>query len=249
MSDLYGTMEMCYLNWKVPTRDEFWLKYEVPTWGSKAYCKAVRGWSELDLVQIVVAGMPMFWKAFNIMFVALPKLMLWYYTSRAGTTFLMETSSIEDLIVNSIALTFILSIDEYICENFTTQMTRTLLDKLEGYEVVDTSEEEKYTDLQSYKVVEEEARLTSWGLKDVLALMPSRLLFTLAMTAYFVDSYYRQHCQRGHDGEWISQEMYGPVDISYNVFNFAFPAWFPFKKSAEPFWTPAIMGQAGQAEL
>eukprot|EP00913_Durusdinium_trenchii_P002920 g2707.t1 len=68
----------------------------------------------LDSIDLKIAGMPLMWKVINAVCILLPKILVWKLTVQTGITFLMETASISDLVVNSIALTFILSIDEMI---------------------------------------------------------------------------------------------------------------------------------------
>ncbi|CAJ1388092.1 unnamed protein product [Effrenium voratum] len=77
--------------------------------------------------------MPLAWKVINAVLILLPKMLVWKLTVQTGVVFLMETASISDLVVNSIALTFILSIDEMICETLTSQSTLSMLARCKDY--------------------------------------------------------------------------------------------------------------------
>jgi hypothetical protein len=240
MNDLFSTIQCVYLNYYVPTSNESWLVYKEPHWAPPEYAKAVHDWSELDLVRIRIAGIPMKWKIINYAFVAFPKFALWLATANAGTNFLMETSTIENLIINSIALTFILSIDELICENFTSPVTLYLLDRLDPFPLYDDSEDEHLTDADHVaKVMEEQQwRWHFWELIwDVLALIPVRLVMTVFLTVWFVGLYYVKHCQLDDDNAWVSDSMFLPKLPEYSLLTFWFPSLFPLETESKPFWT------------
>ncbi|CAE7711400.1 NITA [Symbiodinium sp. CCMP2592] len=116
--DLAGSWDMLDLLWCVPADSERWI---VPTAGQKpqeeeigvsqAYTDAaLHEMIELDFVQFRVAGMPLHWKLFNLFCLLCPKIYLWLLTVDIGIVFLMETSEIEDMIINCVALGFILQI-------------------------------------------------------------------------------------------------------------------------------------------
>merc|ERR1719231_1677099 len=94
--------------------------------------------------------------------------MLWKLTADSGILFLMETPAIQDLIVNSTALAFILNIDELLFATITTEKTRYMLSNLEGFEI-------KNMDVGSHR--------NSWcqWLQDQLAKIPMRLFVVTGM--------------------------------------------------------------------
>merc|ERR1719161_2717950 len=94
----------------------------------------------LDRVHLKIAGMPLSWKIINAMFVLLPKLLIFKITAETGTNFLMETAGIDDLIVNSVALGFILNIDEMLFDHIMTWEERKMLDEVEDFVPYDLSE-------------------------------------------------------------------------------------------------------------
>merc|ERR1719181_1654049 len=80
--------------------------------------------------------MPLCWKIINLLVIVLPKAMLWKLTADSGILFLMETPAIQDLIVNSTALTFILSIDELLFATITTAKTRYMMGELQAFKML-----------------------------------------------------------------------------------------------------------------
>lgn len=132
-SDLAGSMELGALLWHVPTDGEPWMHYEVPDLNLKS--KRKHGWSELDHLRFQVAGMPLFWKLASVFWLLLPKVYIWLLTVDIGVVFLMETAKIEDMIVNSVALAFILSIDELIFESLMPTMAKHMIERVDDFTV------------------------------------------------------------------------------------------------------------------
>merc|ERR1712216_734734 len=95
----------------VPTRNDPWIAARPDA----ERTMKVHNW--LREVQVQARGMSMGWKIWNFVFVCLPKIILWWLTASYGTSFLMETSSIDGIIVNSVALGFLLTFDELITDN------------------------------------------------------------------------------------------------------------------------------------
>eukprot|EP00933_Yihiella_yeosuensis_P025476 TRINITY_DN19776_c0_g1_i1.p1 TRINITY_DN19776_c0_g1~~TRINITY_DN19776_c0_g1_i1.p1 ORF type:complete len:442 (-),score=84.88 TRINITY_DN19776_c0_g1_i1:489-1814(-) len=237
MSDLYGSISIAKLFLKSPTNGDLWIDYQVPTWGTKAYIKEVLSLSEMDLVKLKVAGMPLFWKVVNTLFILMPKLMLWLVTAQAGILFLMESSGIDDIVVNSVALAFILQIDEMLCETLMSETTKCIMDKLEDYETHQEKEkEDELTDSTCIKKYSEE-QYGCWGLKEFSKLVPVELLTVIGLTAFFVHNYYHTHCVKNEAGGWVSKDMYLPKGLDFTFWNAFFPAWFPVESESEPFWT------------
>eukprot|EP00439_Symbiodinium_sp_Y106_P052443 s7_g7.t1 len=87
--------EMANLLWHVPSEDEPWVTFREG--------RPMRGprheW--LDMISVRIAGMNRLWKAACAVIVLLPKCFLCVYSAKAGVVFLMETSDIDTIIVNS----------------------------------------------------------------------------------------------------------------------------------------------------
>jgi len=115
MNELYVTLGLLRLLWCLPSSDDKWVRFRPPEWDAdKSRAKQIFGWTELDLVKFGVAGLPVYWKVINFVVVFIPKMCLWTVLVSSGFHFLMETSGIVDVIMNSMALTFILSLDELV---------------------------------------------------------------------------------------------------------------------------------------
>ena len=56
-------------------------------------------------------------------------MVLWIMTASTGVTFLMETGGIDDIIVNSVALGFLLQLDETITDAMMSSEVNDLLDE------------------------------------------------------------------------------------------------------------------------
>ncbi|CAE8742574.1 unnamed protein product, partial [Polarella glacialis] len=237
MSDLWDTISFAKLLWKIPNKAEPWIDFEVPTWAEKEVVKEIRGMTELDFVHIRIAGMPIHWKIINVCFVLLPKMMLWYFTVDAGILFLMESSGIDDLVVNSVALAFILQIDELVCSELMSEVTKMVLEKVEDYEMEDVIAEEILTDEE---VLDKDfvAHHHPWAWSDIFSLLPMKLGSVVSVMAIFVYQYYLRNCIRHPDGGWVSKPMYLPKSTDFSVLNAFLWYWFPIETHSEPYWTP-----------
>merc|ERR1712070_692428 len=85
--------------------------------------------------KLCIKGMPLYWKLINVLVVIPPKALLWKFTVRSGTLFLMETAAMQDLIVNSTALGFIMNIDELLFATITSDKVRYMLTIIEPYAI------------------------------------------------------------------------------------------------------------------
>jgi len=238
MSDLMGSINMVKVFVDIPNRSECWVHYDEPTWADKEHAKAIHSWTELDLVSVKVAGMSLTWKIINVLVVLLPKMLLWKITAEAGILFLMETSTISDLIVNSVALAFILQIDEMLCMELMSETTRSILSKceeyhMEGYEkennVETMSEEELYAQ-------NEDQINRPWGLKTWFELFPLKLALVLLLTWFFVYRYYARHCVSDDAGGQVSVDMSLPLGTHFGFLNAFLPAFYEVPREEQPFW-------------
>lgn len=210
VDDLRGTLGMVVLVFASPTRPDMWIKYEEPDWADKKYVKKVHGWSELDFVRFRVAGMPLHWKIINLVFVLIPKLFIWYTLCSTGFHFLMETSGIVDLIMNSVAMKFILDLDGMILDHLATEATKHVMAKIEPMTLFDTQEVEEETEenaIERYRDHELTSLQKMWPL-----LLPKRLITIIALMAVYVTKYYWANCIVGKDGSIFSKDLYAPKD-------------------------------------
>ena len=117
--------------------------------------------------------------------------------------FLTETSSTKDLIVSSVALNSILSIDEMICMSFTTHLTSSLCKRPQPFLIADHTDEESMSNNANVQV----SRLSKFGhtfvLGELVMKLPWRSMATVCITELFMHFYYWRsrgplgsiHCQ------------------------------------------------------
>lgn len=214
-----GCMRMMRLLYMLPCHEQSWVNED-----------------ELGEVELGIRGMPRIWKFINIFCVLVPRFFLWQFTARTGILFLLETASIEDTIVNTTALCFILDIDELLFDVFSTELTKHMLEILEGFHLpganVATSvskslsrEEDDYM---------RQSDMNRWCSK---ALVPWNVIQALCIFAYFYWLYYASHCVKSSDGTYVSISMYTPLSTEYSNLAAFIPQLFPIPSEPEPYWT------------
>lgn len=221
--------EMIELLWRTPTEAEPWIELlELDDQDT------IDHW--LDHIKVKVAGMPAHWKVFNVCFLFCPKLCLWYVTAVSGVTFLMETDSIDSVIINSVALIFLLNIDNLIVESLASVQARHLVENCEplpGYE------DEQTQPMTASDILHQhiENQRLAFHLGDLLwRIFPGRALWIFILTFFFVYHYYTTFCER-IDGAWVSKTVYTPTTLDYNLLNRFFAWAFPIEFEHEPAWT------------
>merc|ERR1711907_384095 len=115
------------------------------------------------------------WKVVNYVLVWFPKMYIWILMVNVGTVFLMETAAIEDMIINSATLAFILNIDELIFANIMPEMTSYVMENIEDY-VIAGIEDDTYW---SKDAVAKHEQDLNWSLRTMgfwQRIMPARLL-------------------------------------------------------------------------
>lgn len=213
IDDLYDTMGIVRLLLRTPSSADTWLSYDPPQWG-KETDKMMFKRTEIDYVKFHVNGMPFCWKLANFVVIVVPKIVLWTVLLIAGTQFLMETASIEDLIINSLALAFILQIDEIIANRLCTEATKEIMAKLEGYDLYNLDTEEAMADSEVLRGFEEgDARWRCYDTRFLKLLLPRRLILILLVTTLVYNGYFRLFCQASPDGSLVSLPLYAPKII------------------------------------
>merc|ERR1712048_982620 len=141
-------------------------------------------------------------------------------------------------VVNAMAMTFILGIDELILERFGTTATRHIMDNLESYPLFTTSQEDSETPEETYERTRRDEELDRWVIVDwkiYALLMPKRLFFVVLLTAVFLFKYYESNCYRNEHGIWVSKDMYLPASMKWDPVSLIFGAGTT--EESEPFWT------------
>merc|ERR1719456_1615715 len=108
----------------------------------------------------------------------IPKMLFWVMTANLGVAFLMNTSGITDSIVNSMALAFILSIDELIFETATAGRTKYMMDNTEPFHIWNRAMETEAPEEVLLNLERDHERRTFW----CPDLFPQRLVLVMALT-------------------------------------------------------------------
>jgi len=219
MGDLVNNMRMIRLLLAVPTRADSWISG-----------------AEDEDIHIGIAGMPLHWKVFSMIFVWVPKQWIWMLTAESGIHFLMDTGAIVDLIVNSVALSFILGVDEIIQSNLENRATRYLMEQVvdytsPSYERIPTPQGDVLRNYESRR------RGCCNLLTDLAELFPVRCLGVFLLTAFFVVGYYTENCNWTDDGRLVSAPMHLPKSVNYDVFSFLSVSLRHVAEVHETFWT------------
>jgi hypothetical protein len=224
MSELMSTLDMLRLLYRLPSSHASWVE-----------CDPVPG-SE---VRFKITGMPRYWKIFNFLFVFLPKFILWRLTVSAAMNFLLDTGGITDVIINTVALNFILGIDELLFESLTAPETRCLMDAIEGYNLLSGHIASAECEHSRETIVERDvtAEIENSSRCSFKLAVPYRLISVCMLTLIFVSEYYYMNCIKGEENTWISKPLFMPASVDYPILSFLFPWMDPPTVGKKPIWT------------
>jgi hypothetical protein len=207
--DLLGSVELAYLLYHLPTKAMPWMQYD----------KAADP-KEEGSVSFQVNGMPLHWKIINVVFVLLPKLYIWFLTADIGIVFLLETPTIEAMVINAVALGFILSIDETLICGLMPPAVKILLSSCQEYALFENMGTE--TDRQAYQ---ENAKDTTWSARSpqlYAQIVPPRLFFVFLITSFVICKYYTENCTPSYDGGLVSTPVHLPKSSQMSFLSFLF---------------------------
>merc|ERR1712048_674928 len=230
--DAFQIFEMFRLLYYVPTVPQPWVVYDEEP-AARNQSSEPNRMLYVENVRLKIAGIPWHWKLFYIVFVVCPKVLLWKMTAQLGILFLMDTTGIADAIVNSMALAFILDIDELIFSVATTNQTKYMMDKLEPFHLHKIAEEMEDTQEHILQADADERRCWWW----CPYLIPSKLLFVALLTCAFLFEYYNTKCDVSQDGTWVSKSMRLPKSLRYTFGSAFFPNFFPPEEEEGFYWT------------
>eukprot|EP00930_Biecheleria_cincta_P041769 TRINITY_DN2868_c0_g2_i1.p1 TRINITY_DN2868_c0_g2~~TRINITY_DN2868_c0_g2_i1.p1 ORF type:complete len:501 (+),score=96.79 TRINITY_DN2868_c0_g2_i1:101-1603(+) len=259
LQEARNIIDTAWLLYKVPTEAESWIIDDEPEERKSdpdhGLVPGERGESKgdeprstepileedwLERINLQIAGMPMKWKVFNALILLLPKAMIWQLTVTTGIVFLMETAGIDDLVVNSVALTFILDIDELCCKTLTEEYIRGLLSRVRPFPLFNFSKAtESYG---SEDILQEQSRQElrkKMRRQDLFwALFPTKLLLLIAAWFWFVFSYYSSHCYPAPVfGRFWPKLLYLAKSTAFSFANAFLPGNFPVPTETEAVWT------------
>lgn len=235
MWELTVVVKMVTLLWSVPTADQPWIVEKDP--------EDIKGVEigSLDAVQLKIAGMPMKWKIINSTLIVLPKALLFKQTAETGITFLMETSGIQDIIVNSVGLAFILNLDELIYSALMSEEEGHIVELCEDYPLYDLTSScvgdiSSLSDAEVLERYEQTQKLTGFLLSDLKVIIPQKLLCAALCCCLLVLLYYQKNCQMSAEGRLVSKDMYLPKDATYSWQTAFLPNVFDIEREETPFW-------------
>jgi hypothetical protein len=159
----------------------------------------------------------------------------------------MESAGIDDLIVNSTALSFLLNLDEMILAAVNCDSLSHLLESCDRFEIsrIDAELQDEMMDRtpskvmggthhrRSNKIDTETAPLSR--LDRLINISPTHLIFVFLMTCAWISFYYIKHCD-SVDGRWISKPLHVPKTLTFTSLNSLFPYFFPVPREQEPSW-------------
>merc|ERR1712196_708022 len=148
-------------------------------------------------------------------------MILCFLTLRTGIHFIMESAGIADGIVNSLALSFIVSIPGVIINVMASRATRTMMERLEHYRE-DRRPHSCFHILSKHLKFQKEG---DW--RTAIKLLPIRFIFSLAVTFIFIAMYLVAHCTKDVNGRWVSRTMYLPTKVNYDLKEFMLNAFLP----------------------
>jgi len=244
--DLVGSMHLLNLLWQVPTAHESWMLYL----GSPPDPTENAGLApseEINNVKFRVAGMPAHWKFFNALFVAFPKILLWLLMVDMGTLFLMETAGIEDMIMNAVALSFILSIDELICASLFSDTSKNMLEHIEPLPLFEAAVFEDDRDVWERHQIRRRWNIFSFELYN--QIFSVRLFSMIGATAFFQVKYFREHCEHQEDGSWVAKTLREPLSDTLSFWHFIFgplPNFMSIPSTDEILWHAAGRNYSGR---
>mmetsp|Transcript_41523 Transcript_41523/g.79527 ORF Transcript_41523/g.79527 Transcript_41523/m.79527 type:complete len:522 (-) Transcript_41523:189-1754(-) len=256
IKEFYLIINMARLLYFVPTMAECWLEKadaeKERCNGETALPESLHVCSEtqqyLNLVHVKIAGIPLCWKLISIIVVLLPKIIIWKLTLQTGTTFLMNTAGSSDQILNAVALTFILSIDELICEILLSRSTKIMLAKCDSFPLHQVADHEQ-TDEELLDLLDKNSKgCKVWSMKDFVLMIPSRLAITAVITALLIADYYHEHCNWSEEDGWVSKPVFLPEDSSFSFWNTVLPDVFPPTQHHTPFWQMPIQRNYSESE-
>mmetsp|Transcript_73281 Transcript_73281/g.184617 ORF Transcript_73281/g.184617 Transcript_73281/m.184617 type:complete len:443 (-) Transcript_73281:43-1371(-) len=233
MGEFLLIKNMAQLLYRVPTNDDSWIEATNVDAEEEEACR--KSW--IGFVDIKIAGMPRRWKVIYSLFVLAPKILLWHLCCQVGIGFLMETSTIADLIVNAVAMAFVLNLDEMICSTLMSESTRQLLALCESFPLFDRSLEQSMGDEEILQKFGKEQQFKNMTCRYCLKMMPFKLVMCVIFTLLYSGDYYYRNCMFDPDGYLISKPMHLPKTWALNYLQNTWPWLFHREEESEPYWS------------
>lgn len=215
-SEVTQIFNVLYLLIMVPSKDSAWIDYHDED--------AHEGNSQIDLIKFKVNGMPIIWKLFNFLFLVVPRAILFYAVMRAGVFFLMETAEIVDTILNTLALTFIMDLDELIMDRLSSAGTKHVMQNIEDYVAFDYKVKKHRGDPHHADPLSGSDEDSNEAFPVIESALASTLFHILKLAAMFGvaqlfrNNYLKDWCHEAPNGSSISNPVETPSEVRINPF-------------------------------
>lgn len=226
--ELLSIFRMLKLFWVVPSVPQSWVRYggdltpgHIPTMAD---------------IELRVAGIPFGWKMSYLLLIVIPRVIMCKFVCECGITFLMESAGITEVIVNALALGFVLGIGNMIVMDFTVRAAKDVMVELTDYDNHLEEEEEMHERNNTIEHVSLYQHSSKRRLKLMFQLIPLRFLAVCLLTVVLVYGYYTLRCVRDEHGHWISKPLYLPKTVDIRVWSAILPRVFPIETDSEPYW-------------
>lgn len=193
--------------WEIPTNGESWLKY------SKSEVASDAKPDPWEKVTFQVSGVPLHWKLFYFIVLAIPRLMICHFVLREGMQLLMETSGITDAVLGACAMSFVTDIGGMIFKCLAPRPVAAIMPRLQ----------------QPPPIPQDKTNPTK-----VLLIIPGKIVALFVVLAIYLFDYYHEHCMVSADGTWVAKDAYLPESTVFTLSNMLFHNQ---KYEEEPFWT------------
>merc|ERR1712232_1552102 len=111
------------------------------------------------------------------------------------------------MIINAVALAFIVSLDELISTTLFSDAAKHMMDKLEAEPLHDSTEEDSLTMRDAWDTNQSHREWSMFSLKLYQLIFPVRLFSMLAVTTFFIMKYYAEHCIYKPDGSYVAKDL------------------------------------------
>lgn len=169
-----------------------------------------------------IRGIPRRWKALYLLVVMI-RLLVWMVLAVQGLRFLMETGTVEDVILNSLSLGFILEIDTLIYSVSSSGMVKRLMENLEDYDppshalhswsvgaVLREESQERHEVRRGGGARRASRRLLHWLREGLMWLRGTGSIILVYVLYHY---YFHAHCCRLRDGSWVSKAVRPPISL------------------------------------
>lgn len=214
LTELFSCYDVADTLWSTPHVAQSWVeeRTDVPESPNVSF-------PALDFVTFRVAGMPRHWKVINVFVVLLPKVLLWWFVVWQGFVLLMDTAGILDLVLGSLAMGFICSIDEMLLDALASNASKYVMRNIQPWKSTQ--------DLMSNRLG------PMWVIWFTL---PRRFILCVIITAFFVCKFYWRKCVWNEaDQSWVSKDMRLPDKVIFWPWDLLNTDWIAVK--SESFWT------------